>query len=195
MKSFKLKFINFIFLSASTEISTELTLDDEKENQVVAPMEFHSTPIDGKKLKRSKRLSVKKAINNSLNFDDLNLSEVSTTPSPPTIKNLSKNKFYEKMPEIFKSPELEDNIEDYNEDDDDDSSLDSCNISISNYPSNNNDPEKWKKVLLDAVSFSDTFDIENEEEMESKLPDNVPFFIDLEPIHFKQVIKIIFTQE
>lgn len=51
-----------------------------------------------------------------------------------------------------------------------------------------NDPKTKKKEVLDSITFSDTFDlISKEEELESKIPEEVPLFVDLEPAHFTAV--------
>lgn len=43
-----------------------------------------------------------------------------------------------------------------------------------------------KEVMLDAISFSDTFDLQKPDEWQ--VPENdVPLFIDLEPVHFNKV--------
>lgn len=53
---------------------------------------------------------------------------------------------------------------------------------------NNNEPKPPKEAILDAVSFSDTFDVLSEKgEIEKKIPDEVPLFVDLEPVHFTKV--------
>ncbi|KAJ8674308.1 hypothetical protein QAD02_005570 [Eretmocerus hayati] len=45
-----------------------------------------------------------------------------------------------------------------------------------------------KKAIIDSLSFSDTFDLlsEKEEELKSKVPEEVPLFVDLEPVHFSE---------
>ncbi|XP_014205824.1 uncharacterized protein LOC106637533 isoform X2 [Copidosoma floridanum] len=56
-----------------------------------------------------------------------------------------------------------------------------------NNAANDNDLEPKQKELLNAVSFSDTFDIISEnEDLKSKIPEEVPLFVDLEPVHFSK---------
>lgn len=47
-------------------------------------------------------------------------------------------------------------------------------------------PQSKKRAVLNSISFSDTFDLLSDE-AESKVPDEVPLFIDSEPAHFTQV--------
>lgn len=49
----------------------------------------------------------------------------------------------------------------------------------------NDDLESKKKTVLNSISFSDTFDLLSEEV--DRVPDEVPLFVDDEPVHFTEV--------
>ena len=67
-----------------------------------------------------------------------------------------------------------------------DENSDDENISNSNIK-NSKDTEEFK-AFSDAESFSDTFDILSENgDANSKVPNEIPLFVDLEPVHFTKV--------
>lgn len=103
-------------------------------------------------------------------------SRISGNTVKTLLKNVLKKNVIEKVPEILQEQEDSDASGTDN---------DSVNCQFVNYKESEEDK---KKVVLDAISFSDTFDILSENGEELKVPEEMPLFVDLEPAHFTEVI-------
>lgn len=200
-----------------TNLNAFLNLDEmpEKTNITTAHGLFDdicSTPVSSKE--RNKTPARELNVENAFGFDeyvddDADIDEAlltirsDSTPTTSTKKDkgnffpkargksalpsrISRNTVKEALLENAskkKKPQEPKNAEPINESDSDES--DEMNEVKNNNVEN---PQLKKKAVLDSISFSDTFDLlSQKEELESKIPDEVPLFVDLEPAHFTQV--------
>ncbi|OXU29866.1 hypothetical protein TSAR_010792 [Trichomalopsis sarcophagae] len=195
-------FLNLDEMPESTRISTAHGIFGD----------VHSTPIAGKKPKRSEEPN----IDNAFGFDDYDISEttpiedkssVSVIATEQDVRDSVKGKLFPKarvksmMPSRISENTIKKTLmknvlvkktsdkkqpEVFNESDESD--FEKENDTTRKDVENNNECRKSaKEVALDAVSFSDTFDILSENgDIESKVPEQIPLFVDLEPVHFTQ---------
>ena len=194
-------FLNLDEMPESTRISTAHGIFDDP----------HSTPINGRKVKQ---LTEEPNIENAFGFDDCDLDEISqvskstsmiatekdvkmsvkgklfpnarvksavpsriteSTVKEALLKNVLKKTTPKKALAIPKEADG-----DIIEEEKDEMKKDA---------ENNNESENKKKVVMDAVSFSDTFDVLSENgEIDKVVPEEMPLFVDLEPAHFTKVI-------
>ncbi|XP_058808438.1 uncharacterized protein LOC131674023 [Phymastichus coffea] len=195
-------FLNLVDMPGSTNIATPHGIFDD----------VCSTPVSGKK---PRKFIEEANIENAFGFDDFDCDDASNVENVSAVKiateadvkksvkgklfpkarvksavpskisgNTAKKTFFKavlKKKAIEKLSEFHQKAEE----DSDSSGKDSENKNDQLVPYTESENDK-KKTILDAITFSDTFDVlsENGAELEAKVPEEIPLFVDLEPVHF-----------
>ncbi|XP_034940987.1 uncharacterized protein [Chelonus insularis] len=180
------KFLNLPDMPESTRISAGGIFDD-----------VHSTPINGKKVKK---LAAQLDVVDAFGFDEPDdssselekISPINREPVPlqaisnkklleDARKNLPKiNKDSEAHPVRFSMGEIKKTLQKNKEKDEVEEAISTVNQKFDHLT---------KKNVVQAISFTDTFDVENEDKNTQDIVETIkeiPLFVDLEPVHFTQ---------
>jgi hypothetical protein len=166
--------------------------------------DIHSTPISGK---RPKKIISDLTIENAFGFDECDTSELSPVKNEFTSlinkeKNIKENKnekdklkvLSKNLKNTIKKPILkyvlkekpkQKTLEPFIKKNA--NIVEEKNHETNERVVNSNEHESTNKSVIQSISFSDTFDILCEKQ-EIKLPEEIPLFIDLQPVHFDKVI-------